>query len=149
MKGDTVYEGSGQLFGLVGFARVLSPKRAVEFAAVGGHSFQSGDCIPGFSICAPPFSFIGASASLLTSIVGPVAPDRFVAGVGAGLFRVAPSEGSGVSPRPALGIQVSAEAPVIVASQSALAIGLRGILLPGVHNQTLGVALLTATLRTW
>lgn len=149
MHGDTIYEGSGQVFAHLGFVRQLSPMRALELTILGIRPFGAGDCIPGFTVCAPPFNVVGVSGNLLTTVGGPVAPDRFLAGFGAGVFRVAPNESHAVSPRPAVGLQASVEAPLVVGSHAALAIGIRGLLLPMVHGQSLGVALLSASLRTW
>lgn len=149
MRGDTIYEGSGQVFARIGYTRQLAPRRAVEIEVFGGRSFGAGDCIPGFTVCAPAFNFIGTSANVLTSLGGVVAPNRVLAGVGAGVFRVAPTESHAVSPRPAIGVQAGVEIPLIVGPRALFALGLRGLVWPAVHGQSLGVGLLTAGLRAW
>ncbi|HEY9227309.1 MAG TPA: hypothetical protein VIP11_11715 [Gemmatimonadaceae bacterium] len=148
--GDAVYEESGQVFGLLGVTRQLAQSRALEVAVLGVRPFGAGDClaIPGF-VCAPPFGALGASTTLLTSLGGTIAPDRFLAGLGAGVFRVAPVESHAVSPRPALGLHVSVDVPVVVVKRSALALGIRGHVFPAVHGQTLWMGLLNATIRAW
>jgi len=149
MRGDTVYQASGQRFAVLAYARQLAPRGALELAVLGGRPFGAGDCIPAFTVCAPAFNFMGASASLLASVGGPAAPDRFAAGLGAGVFRVAPTESHGVSPRPALGLQANVEAPILVGTHTAFAFGIRGLLFPAVHGQTLALGLLSASLRKW
>lgn len=149
MRGDTVYEGSGQVFARIGYARRWGQSRAIEIEAFGGRPFGAGDCIPGFTVCAPAFNFVGTSASLLTSFGGVVAPNRVIASGGIGVFRVAPTESHVVSPRPALGVQIGLEAPVVVGPRGAFVLGLRGLAWPAVHGQSLGVGLLTAGLRAW
>jgi hypothetical protein len=146
---DTVYEGSGQSFAVIAYARQLAPMRALDFEVLGGRPFGAGDCIPGSTICAPAFNYVGASAGLLTSLGGPIGPDRFLAGIGAGVFRVAPSESHAVSPRPALGLHAMLDVPVIVGTHAALAVGIHGLVFPLVHGQSLGMALLTTSLRVW
>lgn len=149
VRGDTIYEGSGQVFARIGYARQVASGGALEFELVGGRPFAAGDCIPGSTVCAPAFNFLGTSANVLTSFDGMIAPNRILAGAGAGLFRVAPSESHDVSPRPALGFQASIEVPLIVGPRGALALGLRGLVWPAVHGQSLGVGLVTAGLRAW
>jgi hypothetical protein len=149
VRGDTAYEGSGQVFARIGYARLAAPSRAVELEVLGGRPFGAGDCIPGFTVCAPAFNFLGAAANLLASFGGTTEPNRVLAGAGVGIFRVAPTESHDVSPRPALGLQVSLEAPLIVGPRGAFTLGLRGLVWPAVHHQTLGVGLLTAGFRAW
>jgi hypothetical protein len=149
LRGDTVYEGSGQVFAAIAYARQLAPTRALDLEVLGGHPFGAGDCIPGSTICAPAFNYVGASAGLLTSLGGPIAPDRFLAGIGAGVFRVAPSESHAVSPRPALGLHGLLDVPIVVGTHAAVAVGIHGLGFPLVHGQSLGMGLVTTTLRVW
>jgi len=137
------------VFARISYARQLAPSRAAELEVFGGRPFGAGDCIPGFTVCAPAFNFVGASANVLTSMGGTIAPNRILAGAGAGFFRVAPTESHAVSPRPAFGLQMSLEAPLIVGSRTAFTLGLRGLAWPAVHSQTLVVGLLTAGFRAW
>ena len=50
---------------------------------------RNGRLHPGVHVCAPSFTFVGASVNAAVSPSVPIAADRFVAGVGAGLFRIA------------------------------------------------------------
>lgn len=150
MGADTVYEGSGQLFGSFGVTRTLGgvSRRALQLEVLGGRSFAAGDCIPGFTVCAPPFNFVGVGLNAFTSITGVTTPDAFTLGAGAGLYRVA-SEWHSVSPRLVGGLQASAYAPFIVGGHAALVLGLKGIVLPSVHGQRAWMALITSSVRMW
>src|SRR5262245_3293326 len=80
IRRDTVYEGSGQLFARVAYARQTGRRSAVAIDAVLTNSFAAGDCVPGFTVCAPAFSVAGASVSMLTSVAGPISRDGFNVG---------------------------------------------------------------------
>ena len=148
-SGDPAFEGSGQVAASLGYARELARRGAAEAELLGGRSFGAGDCVPELSPCAPPFSFVGVSTNFVVSLRGAVGPDRPVASLGPGIYRVAPTESHAVSPRPAVGLQARAELPLVTGARAALAIGVRGLLFPRVHGQSLRIGLLTASLRAW
>lgn len=149
IRGDTIYEGSGQIFGRIAYARQTGRRSAVAFDVLATNAFAAGDCVPGFTICAPSFRVAGASVNMLTSIAGPISRDGFTAGAGVGLFRVAPSSYHSVSPRGAAGIQTGVELPVIDLSRSTLTLALRGLGFLPVHGQFLGMALVSLDLHAW
>lgn len=149
MRGDTVYGGGGQVVGRIGYAWATRPAYAYEIEALGSHDFGAGDCIPGFSICAPALHFVGASANVVWQFGRPIQADRGGVTSGLGLFRIAPTENQKVSPQAALGVNVGAEAPFIAGSKAGMTIGLRGLAFPFVHGQSVYMGLLTLGFRRW
>jgi hypothetical protein len=149
MRGDTVYQGSGQVFARLAYARQTGRRSAVEIDGVVTNSFAAGDCIPGFTVCAPAFRVVGVSVSMLTSVVAPISRDGFNVGAGVGLFRVAPDYHNRVSPRAAAGVQTGIEVPLIDLPRSTLMLALRGLGFLPVHEQFLGMGLLSLDLHAW
>jgi len=143
---DLVYEGSGQVFARLAYARQTGRKAALEIDGWATHSFAAGDCI--FRPCGTAFRVVGASVSMLTSVAGPISRDGFSVGAGAGLFRVA-TDANAVSPRAAIGIQTGIQLPVIDLPRSTLMLALRGLGFLPVHGQSLGMALLSLDLHAW
>lgn len=143
---NSVYEPSGQLFGRIAYTRPVG-ERSVEVAVLDAYPFGAGDCFSG--PCAPPFTFAGAVASIVTGIFAPAIPDRATASLGAGAFRVAPDLTGRVSPRLALGLEGAAEFPIVSFPHAALTLGLRAIAFPMVHDESLAVGILSVGFRAW
>jgi hypothetical protein len=143
---DIVYEGSGQVFARLAYARQIGRKSAVEIDGVVTNPFAAGDCV--FTPCGTAFRVAGASVSMVTSVAGPISRDGFNVGAGVGVFRVS-TDSYRVSPRGAIGIQTGVEVPVIDLHRSTLMLALRGLGLLPVHGQSLGMALLSLDLHAW
>jgi hypothetical protein len=123
----------------------------LQLEVLAARPFAAGDCIPGFSVCAPAFNFVGVGLNALTSVTHAAAdPDAFTLGVGPGLYRVGPDYGNRVSPRLVGGLQgMVSTAPIVVGEHAGFILGLRGIVFPSVHGQQAWVALLSSTIRAW
>jgi hypothetical protein len=147
---DTVFQGSPHAFIRIGHAWTPRSTYAVEIEALGGRDWGAGDCIPGFTICAPPVNFLGASANGLWAFGRDVVADApLLAGAGLGVYRVAPSESHAVSPSAALGANVTVDAVLVRRSRNVITMGLRGLAFPGVHGQSVYIGLLTVGFRAW
>jgi hypothetical protein len=149
MRSDTIYEPSLQMFGRVSYSWVPRRTYGFEIEAVGSRDATSGDCIPGFTICAPAPQFLGASANALWAFGYPVQANLATVGAGFGVFRVAPTYKGAVPPQAALGVNIGVDMPFLTEQDATLTIGLRGLAFPFVQGESLYMGLLTLGFRRW
>jgi hypothetical protein len=149
MRRDTVLQGSPQVG--VRFATVVAhpPRWFAQVEAAAAHEFGAGDCIPGFTVCAPPLNLVSLSvaAGIPLSRDGITRNRRsIVAGMGA--YRVIPSWNRGqVRDATAPGFHAAIELPVWRMTQRTVIADFRGVVVPRVHGQTAWLILVGPGIR--
>jgi hypothetical protein len=144
---DTVFEGS---LGVLAGAGVTWPVRrryALAAHVVGSRAISSADCYGG--VCPPPFNLAGATIAALSCRCENIAPQRTTFGLGIGFFRVLASESKKVAPRTTYGYEALIDRPVLRTRRTSFTIGLRGLLLPELYDQTAWILGVTSGLRFW